>query len=62
MHLLHWQPEKRAQALAGVFAEISELKPTAAAAELNKRGIKAPQGGKWHAEQVVRVHKRLKAA
>jgi hypothetical protein len=58
-HLLQWEAEKRAQAVAGVFAELSGLPPTAAAEELNKRGVTAPRGGKWHAEQVVRVRKRL---
>lgn len=62
MHLLRWEAEQRAQALAGVFAELAGLPPTAAADELNKRGIKAPLGGKWHAEQVVRMRKRLKRA
>jgi len=59
---LQWEAEKRAQARAGVFAELSGVAPTAAAEELNKRGVKAPRGGKWHAEQVVRVRKRLKRA
>lgn len=59
---LQWEAEKRAQALAGVFAEVAELTASAAAEELNTRGVKAPAGGKWHATQVVRVRKRLKAA
>jgi hypothetical protein len=59
---LQWDAEKRAQALAGVFAELSGLSPSAAAEELNRRGVKAPAGGKWHAVQVVRVRNRLKAA
>jgi hypothetical protein len=59
---LQWAAEKRAQALAGVFAELSGLRPSAAAQELNKRGVKAPAGGKWDAMQVVRVRKRLKEA
>lgn len=58
---LQWEAEKRAQAIAGVFAELSTLPPSAAAEELNKRGVKAPTGGKWYAMQVVRVRKRLKA-
>jgi hypothetical protein len=41
---------------------VSTLKPTAAAEELNRRGVKTPSGGKWHATQVIRVRKRLKGA
>jgi len=58
---MRWDADKRAQALAGVFAELSGLPPTAAAVELNTRGVNAPAGGKWHAMQVVRVRRRLKA-
>lgn len=59
---LQWEAEKRANALAGVFADLSDLKASAAAEELNRRGVKTPGGGKWHAVQVIRVRKRLKAA
>jgi len=59
---LQWDADKRAQALAGVFAELSGLPPSAAAQTLNERGVKAPAGGKWYAMQVVRIRKRLKTA
>jgi len=59
---LQWEAEKRAQALAGLFAELSELSASAAAEELNRRGVKTPGNGKWHAVQVIRVRKRLNAA
>lgn len=59
---LEWEAEKRAQALAGVFAELSGISASAAAEKLNERGVKTAGGGKWHAVQVLRVRKRLKAA
>lgn len=52
---------ERAQALAGVFAELSGFSARAAAEELNKRKVPTPAGGKWHATQVIRVRDRLKA-
>jgi DNA invertase Pin-like site-specific DNA recombinase len=56
---LQREAEQRAQALAGVFAELSELSARAAAEELNRRGVETPAGGKWHAAQVIRVRARL---
>jgi DNA invertase Pin-like site-specific DNA recombinase len=49
----------RAAALRPVFAELSGLSARKAAAELNTRGVATPQGGKWHAAQVIRVRERL---
>jgi hypothetical protein len=34
----------------------------AVAAELNKRKIKTPAGGTWHAVQVIRVRERLQSS
>ena len=48
-----------AEPLRAVFAELSDLSGRNAAAELNRRGIKTPGGGKWHQAQVERVRKRL---
>jgi hypothetical protein len=59
---MQWDADKRAQALGGVFAELSKLSPAAAAKELNRRGMKTPGGSNWHAEQVIRVRKRLQTA
>jgi hypothetical protein len=45
--------------LRNVFVELSKLSGRDAAAELNRRGIKTPNGGKWHPEQVRRARKSL---
>jgi len=51
---------ERAQALRGVFGEVSGMSARKAADELNRRAIPAPAGGRWFAAQVVRVRERLK--
>jgi len=50
---------ERASGLRGIFAELSGLSARKAAEELNRRGIPAATGGKWHAVQVIRVRERL---
>jgi DNA invertase Pin-like site-specific DNA recombinase len=50
---------ERAEALRGVFEELSGLSARAAAEELNRRGIPTASGGKWQAVQVIRVRGRL---
>jgi DNA invertase Pin-like site-specific DNA recombinase len=50
---------ERAEALRGVFDELSGLSARKAAEELNRRGITTAEGGKWHAAQVLRVRGRL---
>jgi DNA invertase Pin-like site-specific DNA recombinase len=53
---------ERAEGLRPAFAELSGLSARKAAAELNARGIATPQGGKWHAAQVIRVRARQNVA
>jgi DNA invertase Pin-like site-specific DNA recombinase len=50
---------ERAEALRPVFAELAGLSHRKAAEELNRRGITTAQGGKWYAQQVIRVRGRL---
>ena len=50
---------KRAEELAPVFAELSDLSLSAMAQELNRRGIETPAGGSWHAMTVKRVRARV---
>jgi hypothetical protein len=45
---LQWEADMRARALAGVFAELSGLPPSAAAEELNGRGVKAQRPDQAH--------------
>jgi DNA invertase Pin-like site-specific DNA recombinase len=51
----------RAESLRSVFKELAGLTMRACAAELNARGIAAPNGGKWHAMQIARIRQRLGA-
>jgi hypothetical protein len=53
------EAQQRAEGLRSVFEELSGLTATAAAEELNRRGIPAALGGKWQAVQIIRVRKRL---
>ncbi len=53
---------ERAEELRPAFAELSGLSARKAEAELNARGIATPQGGKWHAAQVIRVRARQNVA
>jgi hypothetical protein len=43
-----------------LFVQLSRMSGRAAAAELNRRGIKTEIGGKWHPEQVRRYRQKLK--
>ena len=52
----------RAQALRPILAEMADLPALTVAAELNKRKVPTPAGGKWHAVQVIRVRERLARA
>ena len=49
----------RAEALRPVLAELGDLSARGIADELNKRAIKTPAGGRWHAVTVNRVRARL---
>ena len=51
----------RAEALRPVLAELAGQSARAIAAELTARGIATPSGGRWHAETVLRVQRRLKS-
>jgi hypothetical protein len=48
-----------AEALRPVLKELAGKSARAIAGELNARGIATPSGGKWHAETVIRVQRRL---
>jgi DNA invertase Pin-like site-specific DNA recombinase len=50
---------ERAERLRDVFAELEGMSARKAATELNRRGITTPEGGKWHATQVIRIRNRL---
>ena len=51
----------RAEALRPIFVELTGKSSRAIAAELNARNVATPTGGKWHAETVLRVQRRLEA-
>ena len=53
------EAKARAEALRPMLAELFGLSARAVAAELNARGIATPSGGRWHAETVIRVQRRL---
>ncbi len=56
---------RRAADLAPMIGELARagiLGPTATAAELNKKEIPAPRGGKWTATQVVRLTSTMRRA
>jgi DNA invertase Pin-like site-specific DNA recombinase len=50
---------ERAEQLRPLFAELAGLSARKAAAELNRRSVATPAGGKWHAATVLRVRERL---
>jgi DNA invertase Pin-like site-specific DNA recombinase len=54
------QATERAEGLRTVFEGLSSLSARKAAEELNNRNVPTPEGGKWHATQVIRVRNRLK--
>jgi len=49
----------RAKVLRPVLIELAGMSARAAALELNKRQIETPAGGRWHAQTVSRIRKRL---
>jgi DNA invertase Pin-like site-specific DNA recombinase len=49
-----------AEGVREVFTELAQLSARAAADELNRRGIKAANGGQWQATQVMRVRSRIR--
>jgi hypothetical protein len=53
------EAKARAEALRPVLVELAGRSARAIAAELNARGIATPSGGRWHAETVIRVQRRL---
>jgi hypothetical protein len=53
------EAKARAEGLRPLLMELSSLSARAIAAELNARGIATPSGGRWHAETVIRVQRRL---
>ena len=52
----------RAEALRPIFMELAGKSSRAIAAELNARNVATPTGGRWHAQTVIRVQRRLEAA
>ena len=56
------EAKARAEALCPIFVELAGKSSRAIAAELNARGVATPSGGRWHAETVLRVQRRLEAA
>jgi DNA invertase Pin-like site-specific DNA recombinase len=50
---------ERAEALRPVLSELASMSASAAAAELNRRGVETPAGGRWHSATVRRVRERL---
>jgi DNA invertase Pin-like site-specific DNA recombinase len=49
----------RAESLRPLLAELAGKSARAIAAELNARGAATPSGGRWLAETVIRVQRRL---
>jgi DNA invertase Pin-like site-specific DNA recombinase len=56
---LQREAKERAESLRDAFGELSGLSARKAAEALNSRGVPTPEGGKWHASQVIRVRNRL---
>jgi DNA invertase Pin-like site-specific DNA recombinase len=50
---------ERAERLRPILEELADMPSIAVAAELNKRKIETPAGGKWHAQTVIRARERL---
>jgi DNA invertase Pin-like site-specific DNA recombinase len=53
------EASERAEQLRPVMAELAALSANQAAAELNRRKIATPSGGRWFATQVIRLRQRL---
>ena len=56
------EAKARAEALRLIFVELTGKSSRAIAAELNARNVATPTGGKWHAQTVLRVQRRLAEA
>src|SRR6516225_8903037 len=56
---LRAEAQKRAESLRRVFESLSNLSARKAAAKLNADKVETPDGGKWHATQVIRIRRRL---
>lgn len=52
---------ERARALLPVIEELAGLSATAAAVELNRRGVKSATGAPWSAKTVIRLRERAAA-
>jgi DNA invertase Pin-like site-specific DNA recombinase len=50
---------KRPEGLRPILADLATLSATQAAAELNRREVPTPAGGRWFATQVIRLRHRL---
>ena len=56
---LRAEAQKRAESLRRVFESLSNLSARKAAAKLNADKVGTPDGGNWHATQVIRIRRRL---
>jgi DNA invertase Pin-like site-specific DNA recombinase len=50
---------ERAEALRPILDKMTDMSATAIAAELNRRKVKTPMGGRWHGQTVIRLLARL---
>ena len=53
------EAQRRAERLRPILAELADVSANQAAAELNRRGVATPKGGKWHSLTVIRLRQRL---
>ena len=55
------QAVERAKEIAPLLADLEAagLSARGMAAELNRRGVATPAGGRWHAQSIIRVRQRL---
>ena len=53
------EAKARAEELRPILTELAGQSARAIAAELNRRNVPTPNGGPWHAVQVIRVLRRL---
>jgi DNA invertase Pin-like site-specific DNA recombinase len=53
---------ERAERLRPILTELADLSANRAAAELNRRKVATPAGGRWFATQVIRLRQRLELA
>jgi DNA invertase Pin-like site-specific DNA recombinase len=52
---------ERAESLRPLFAELAGKSARQIAAELNRRNVPTPTGGRWHSVTVLRAQRRLEA-